>query len=44
MTTNLDEHYHEGSEAKGLLTLVGIVMGLLLIGVLLFSLTWALAR
>jgi hypothetical protein len=44
MSSNLDEHYHEGSEEAGLATLTGIIFGLLLIGLLLFSLTWALAK
>ncbi len=43
MESHLDEHYHEGSEAVGLATLAGIIFGLLLVGLLLFSLTWALA-
>jgi hypothetical protein len=44
MDTHLDEQYHEGSEQAGLLTLAGIIFGLLLIGLLLFALTWALAK
>ena len=44
MVTHTEEHYEEGSEGMGLATLTGIILGLLLLGLLLFSLTWALAK
>lgn len=44
MATHLDNHSQDGSDGVGLITLSGIIFGLLLVGLLLFSLTWALAR
>ncbi len=39
--SNPDEQYHEGSEQRGVFTLIGLILGLLVIGLLMFSLTWA---
>jgi hypothetical protein len=36
-------NYHEGTEAQGIVTLIALILGLLLTGVLLFALTWAMA-
>ncbi len=44
MSTDLDEHYHEGSEQTGLITLGAIIIGHMVVGILLFSLAWAMAH
>lgn len=38
-----DDAYHEGSELLGMTTLIIIILGLIAVGLLMFSLTWALA-
>lgn len=40
---NYQDAYHEGTEERGILTLIVIILGLIGIGVLIYSLTWALA-
>jgi len=35
--------YHEGTEERGILSLASIILGLIGVGVLIYSLTWALA-
>ncbi len=37
-----DPTYQEGTEQIGIITLIGIIVGLMLVGVMMFSLTWAL--
>jgi len=44
MSIESDHQYHEGSELTGLITLAGIIFGLIMVGILLFSLTWAMAH
>lgn len=39
-----DQGYHEGTEQQGIQALIGLILGLLMAGVFLFALTWALAR
>lgn len=39
---NYDENYHEGTEQQGMMALISLILGLLLVGVFLFALTWAL--
>ncbi len=38
-----EDAYHEGTEERGILSLVVIIVGLIGVGVLIYSLTWALA-
>ena len=42
--SNEHETSHEGSESEGMTTLIGLVLGLICAGVLMFSLTWAVAH
>jgi len=44
MSSDLDHNYHEGSEQKGLLTLTIIILGLILVGIFIFSLAWAMSH
>ena len=46
MTDRLQMHedaYHEGTEERGIISLIAIILGLIGVGVLMYSLTWALA-
>ncbi|GMU20947.1 MAG: hypothetical protein AMXMBFR13_10430 [Phycisphaerae bacterium] len=38
-----EDAYHEGTEQTGIISLISIILGVLGIGLLMFSLTWALA-
>ncbi|GMV97108.1 MAG: hypothetical protein HRF43_18735 [Phycisphaerae bacterium] len=39
----IKDDYHEGSEERGILSLISIILGLIGIGVLIYALTWAVA-
>jgi hypothetical protein len=39
-----NDHYHERDERTGLIALTTIIVGLLVVGVLQFSVTWFMAR
>jgi hypothetical protein len=44
MTKDLDHQHHEGTEKAGLITLAVIILGLILVGIFIFALAWAMSR
>ena len=44
MSNDLDHQYQEGTEETGLITLTVIILGVILIGIFIFALAWAMSR